>query len=423
MSKTLKFTLLAALRSAVALLFMSGLLTRCASIMTPDGGPIDTLAPVIVAMNPDNFSTSFDKKKIYIEFDEFVQIKDQSKEFYTSPKMKYKPALSTRGRGIVVTIRDTLLENTTYALNFGSSIADNNEGNPLNTMRYVFSTGKTIDSMMLSGYTEDSFKSDSVGKSFIYLFIKDSVELHADYDSIMFKYEPSAIARAENNGIFLAQNLKPIDYYIYAFQDTNDNQLYEAGTDLIGFLPGSYNPSRMEDFGLWFDTIRKYIVADPQLHFKMFTDKAYSRQLLNSSTRESQHKALLYFNAEYPIIDSIRFDALTTEQVVIEPLSFTKDTIALWFDAPSESLPDTLHGTITFHKHDSLNRLLPTTEPLALAWKYYMSKEEEKEIDRLDKERKRALSAGEEWVEPKKANPFKYQFISEEKLNPELGMT
>jgi hypothetical protein len=30
--------------------------------------------------------------------------------------------------------------------NFGQSIADNNEENPLNQFKYVFSTGATIDS-------------------------------------------------------------------------------------------------------------------------------------------------------------------------------------------------------------------------------------------------------------------------------------
>ena len=55
---------------------------------------------------------------------------------------------------------DTLKENTTYALNFGSAVRDNNEGNPLNSLRYVFSTGPEIDSLVVSGYTADSYKAD-----------------------------------------------------------------------------------------------------------------------------------------------------------------------------------------------------------------------------------------------------------------------
>ena len=100
---------------------------------------------------PDNFTTNFTARKIYVTFDEFVQLKDQQKEFFTSPQMKKKPQLSIRGRGILIQIKDTLKENTTYALNFGSAVRDNNEGNPLYSMRYVFSTGPEVDSMVVSG--------------------------------------------------------------------------------------------------------------------------------------------------------------------------------------------------------------------------------------------------------------------------------
>ena len=113
------------LRAAVLLLFVSAFLSRCASMMTPTGGPRDSLPPVIVNMTPDNFSTNrplVNHEKIYIEFDEFVQLKDQQKEFFTSPAMKKKPLITLRGRGIVVQLRDTLAPNTTYALNFGSAI-------------------------------------------------------------------------------------------------------------------------------------------------------------------------------------------------------------------------------------------------------------------------------------------------------------
>ena len=224
------------LSAAIVLLFGAALLTKCASTMTPTGGPKDTIPPVIVFMDPDNFTTNIDTlhpPKIYVEFNEYVQIKDQQKELYTSPAMKKKPSVVRRGRGIVVTIKDTLRPNTTYAINFGSSIQDNNESNPLHAMRYVFSTGDEIDSMYMSGYTADSYKADSVSKSFIYFFIADSVETPSEWDSTMFKYKPHVIARAEKNGIFIAQNLKPVDYRIYAFEDTNNNMEYEPSCKML----------------------------------------------------------------------------------------------------------------------------------------------------------------------------------------------
>ena len=415
-----------ALRAAVALLFLPAFFSRCASMMTPTGGPRDSLPPVIVAMTPDNFSTNrplLNHEKIYIEFNEFVQLKDQQKEFFTSPAMKKKPTVSIRGRGIVIQLRDTLLPNTTYALNFGSAVRDNNEGNPLYSMRYVFSTGPEIDSMIVSGYTADSYKADSVSKSFIWFFPADSVENVPEYDSTVFKYKPAVIARAENNGIFIAQNLKPIPYRIYAVEDKNDNQMYDPGSDQIGFLEGTYNPAELPDFAVWYDSVRMYVSAEPQLYLRMFTDAVFRRQVLSESERPLQHKAMLYFAAARPQIEQLRFDSIPAERVIVDPQTVGRDTIALWFNVPAAELPDTIKGEITYLKHDSLNVLQPVTEELKLAWRKIETKEEERERERLERERRKAEEAGEEWVEPEKENPFAYKMPLSGDVNPENDLT
>ena len=424
--QTRKRNILRLLRAAVLLLFATAFLSRCASMMTPTGGPRDTLPPVILNMTPDNFSVNrptVHHEKIYIEFDEFVQLKDQQKEFFTSPQMKKKPLVSMRGKGIVVQLRDTLEANTTYALNFGSAVRDNNEGNPLYSMRYVFSTGPTIDSMIFSGYTADSYKADSVSKSFIWLFPAASVENVAEYDSTIFKYKPAVIARAENNGIFIAQNLKPIPYRVYAVQDKNDNQMYEPGSDQVGFLEKSYNPAEMPDFAMWYDSIRQYVTAEPQLYLRMFTDKAFRRQLLSQTERPLQHKAMLYFGAAHPRIERIRFDSIPEDRVIVDPQTVGRDTIALWFNMPSSALPDTIKGEITYFKHDTVNVLQEVTEPLKLSWRLIETKEQEKEREKLERDRRKAEAAGEEWVEPKKENPFAYKLPLTGEINPENNLT
>jgi len=405
-------------RAALLLFFCTAFLWRCATIMTPTGGPKDTLPPVITTMTPDNFATGFKERKIYVEFDEFVQLKDQQKEFFTSPQMKKKPTITLRGKGIVIQLRDTLKENTTYALDFGSAIRDNNEGNPLHSMRYVFSTGSEIDSMVLSGYTADAYKADSASKTFLYFYIADSVPETEGYDSTLFNRKPHVIARAETNGIFLAQNLKPVPYRVYAFQDANDNQMYEPSIDKVGFLDTLVDPARMPDFSIWYDSLRRYVTADPQIYLRMFTDAAFRRQTLQQSERPAQHKAMLYFGAAHPEVVGLRFDSIPAERVIWDPLTVGRDTVALWFDVPSASLPDTIKGEITYFKHDTVNRLQEVTEPLKLAWRYIESKSEEKEREKLERERKRAEAAGEEWTPPAKANPFKVTLTTTGDVNP-----
>lgn len=404
--------------------FCAAFTIRCASInSTLTGGPKDTLPPIVYGMTPLNYSTHYPltgtNRRIYIEFDEYVQIKDQQKEFFTSPQMKKKPQITVRGKGIMIQMRDTLVENQTYALNFGSSLRDNNEGNPLYSFRYVFSTGDRVDSMVCSGYTADSYKADSVGKSYIWFFPVDSLENHPDYDSTLFNHKPAVIARAETNGIFIAQNLKPIAYRVYAIEDKNDNQLYDPGTDQVGFVEESCNPAQMPEFGVWFDSIRHYLTADPQLYFRMFTDKAFKRQSLAESSRPTQHQALLHFGAPHPDIRSILFDSIPADRVIIDPQTVGRDTVALWFNVPSAELPDTIRGSITFVKHDSINQLVEVTEPLKLAWRYIETKEEEKERERQEREREKAEAAGEEYKAPEKKNPFAFKLSSTSEINPE----
>ena len=410
-----------ALRTAVLLLFGGAFFSRCANIMTPDGGPKDTLPPVIVKIEPGNFATNFKEKKIYIEFNEFVQIKDQNKEMFVSPAMKKLPLLTTRGRGIVITIRDTLKENTTYAIDLGSAIRDNNESNPLNAMRYVFSTGDKVDSMMCSGYTADSYKADSVSRTFIWFYIADSLPQTPGYDSTIFNRKPDVIARAQNNGIFIAQNLKPVNYRIYAIGDKNDNQLYEAGTDMVGLLDTVYNPAKMPEFAIWFDSLRMYPSAEPQLYFRMFTDKAFVNQRLVDAQRPEQKKALLFFNADYPRIDSLVFDNIPSDKVLIDPQTNGRDTVALWFNVEAKKLPDTIKGKIVYYRHDSLRQLSKTREPLKLAWKLVETKEQQKERERIEKEKEKAKAEGKEYKDPNYKNPFKLNISAGKEVNPEKG--
>ncbi len=408
------------MRTVIIMFFLSAFFSRCASILTPTGGPRDTLPPVIVAMNPDNYTTSFNKKQVYIEFDEYVVIKDQQKEFFTSPMMKKTPTLLTKGRGVLVTIKDTLLENTTYSLNFGSSIQDNNENNPLNSMRYVFSTGKTIDSMMVSGYTADSYKADSVSKTFIYFFAADSLENVAEYDSTLFKYKPDAIARAENNGIFIAQNLKPIRYRAYAVEDTNSNQTYEPGTDKVGFIDDEFTPQELPGFAVWYDSVRRYAVADPQLYFRMFTDETFKRHSLQGSERPLKHKAMLYFSAPNPQIESITFDQIPNDDVIVEPLTKGRDTLALWFKTSPELLPDSLRTVISYFKHDSISNLVLQRDTLKLSWKLIETKEAEKARLENEAQRDAALATGKAWKDPD--NVLMYRMSARGEVNPERNL-
>ena len=161
--------------------------------------------------------------------------------------------------------------------------------------------------------------------------------------------------------------------------------------------------------------------AEPQLYFRMFTDKAFVNQRLVDAQRPEQKKALLYFNADYPRIDSLIFDNIPSDKILIDPQTNGRDTVALWFNVPAEQLPDTLKGKIVYYRHDSLRQLSKTCEPLKLAWRLVETKEQEKERERIEKEKEKAKAEGKEYKDPNAKNLFSLKISAGKEVNPEKG--
>ena len=137
--------------SLLLLLFISG----CARQGYPTGGPKDEDPPIALGCKPDNGSRQFNANEFYIQFDEYVVLKNPNDNILVSPPMKQQPEYTTKGKGILVTIKDTLQPNTTYLFQFKEAIADFNEGNLLPSFEYVFSTGDAMDTLMLEGHVLD----------------------------------------------------------------------------------------------------------------------------------------------------------------------------------------------------------------------------------------------------------------------------
>jgi hypothetical protein len=408
---------------AVFIVLSLSILTRCANQVAPTGGPRDSLPPVVRSINPANEQRLFPTigGRIFIEFDEYVQLKDASKEFFTSPLMKTRPTPTIRGKGVEIRIKDTLRQNQTYSLNFGSAIRDNNEGNPLTGFRYVFSTGKALDSLLVSGYAADAMKGDSVGRAYAF-FIDAALDTIPEYDSLLFKAEPLQLGRAEGNGIFIAQNLSDMAYRVYALADANNNNKYDVGTDKVGFIDSVVNPATLAPTAVWFDEYRKYPTADPQLYFRLFAEEKPARQNLAGSERPGQHQVILRFSAPRPQIDTLTFEGIPPESVIREYMTPGRDTISLWFAVPPEAMPDTLRGRISYLKPDSVGVVAPFGQDLRLPWKLVESREEQREREKEERDREKAEENGEEYTPPPKPNPFRFKVDASSEINPEKSI-
>lgn len=208
--------------------------TDCAKKGRPSGGLRDTIAPVILRSVPENFTTNFKNNEIRITFDEFIKLKDISKELIISPPLKYPPEITplSVSKVLKITILDTLKENTTYSFNFGNSILDNNEGNLFPNYKYVFSTGSYIDSLSLKGTAIDALLPETDFPVSVVLY-----EVDQNYsDSLVLLEKPTYITTTKDNtSSFELSNLKKGTYQLIALKEQTRNYTFQPKTDKIAF--------------------------------------------------------------------------------------------------------------------------------------------------------------------------------------------
>ena len=107
----------------------------CASTGTPDGGPYDETPPKFVRSTPEPNAINNKRKKVSLEFDEFIKIENAAEKVIISPPQAEMPEVKASGKRVLVEFFDSLKANTTYTIDFGDAIVDNNEGNPMGGIR------------------------------------------------------------------------------------------------------------------------------------------------------------------------------------------------------------------------------------------------------------------------------------------------
>ena len=209
-------------------------MASCAKRGSITGGLKDTLAPVLKASFPKNYTTNFKGTEIKLTFDEYIKLKDLKKQLIISPPLKNEPLIlpTTVSKYITIKINDTLQPNTTYSFNFGQSIEDNNEGNPFSQFKYVFSTGAYIDSLTLSGSVKDAY--DKEVESFVSIMLYDVNDTFND--SVVYNENPRYISNTlDSLKTFKLENLKAGKYLLVAMKDYNSNNKFNPKKDKIGF--------------------------------------------------------------------------------------------------------------------------------------------------------------------------------------------
>ncbi|MHA7056686.1 Ig-like domain-containing protein [Aquimarina sp. M1] len=293
--------------------FLLFFIFSCAKKGTITGGEKDEIPPKFVKATPPNFSTNFNKKEIRIYFDEYVKLNDPQKQIIISPPMDPKPEITPLGSAskyIKVKFLDTLLKNTTYSINFGQSIVDNNEGNPNPFFRYVFSTGASLDSLRIQGSVGDALEKKA--DPFISVALYQIEEAYSD--SLVFKEVPRYITSTLDSTYFDLDNLKEGTYKLVALKDAASNYTYQPKQDKIGFYDE--------------------IVTLPADTAKIFNINLFKEILDFKALKPKQVSKNSFVFGYEGVADSMNINLLSKTPEKLETRIFpdkVKDTLHYWF--------------------------------------------------------------------------------------------
>ncbi|MEO6327426.1 MAG: Ig-like domain-containing domain, partial [Ginsengibacter sp.] len=210
------------------------LTTGCAQIISPTGGKRDSIPPVLIEARPQLRATNFTGNRITLNFDEYILLDQLRENLLVSPTPKNDPYVDFKLKTVTIKLRDTLEPNTTYTINLGNALRDNNENNILRNFSYVFSTGPTIDSLEFSGKIQlaETGKSDSTLQAFLY---------KNPGDSAVYKQKPRYIAKLDSAGNFFFKNLSPGTYQLYALKDGDGSKTYNSKLEMFAFADSAVN--------------------------------------------------------------------------------------------------------------------------------------------------------------------------------------
>jgi hypothetical protein len=335
----------------LSVVFLIFLFPDCAKMGSLTGGDKDSLPPVILNSRPDNYSLGFNRSTIEITFDEFIVLNNINQELVVSPPLKEKVTTIMKGKSLVINLNNDLKENTTYTLNFGQAIKDNNEGNVLSNYEFVFSTGDYLDSLSVYGRLLNAFDLKP-SKDPVNIMLYDTL-----YDSAFIKEIPIYIGKTNKEGYFSLNNLKSDTFRIFALKDGNANYRFDLPNEEIAFLDtfmyltpeffprieidtssaDSFKILTPENLGTALATdstdkrIDSLLMSKILVDMYLFTEENQV-QFLKDTERKTRER--LFFSFNRPVTDSFSIRSLVPsgEGWYIMQESMNRDSFNLWIN-------------------------------------------------------------------------------------------
>ena len=307
------------IRQAIIILIL--FVSACANRgIGPQGGPKDETPPQIVKEIPENGTVNFQDKRIELLFNEYVQLDKVSENVVRSPPQQRPPEVKALGNKVFVTFDEDLRDSTTYTIDFGSAICDNNEKNPMKDYSFSFATGDVIDSIEVSGLLLNAEDLNPISGIVV------GIHRNPD-DSALLRIPFTRIAKTNERGEFTIKNVHPGTYRIYALNDISKDYVYQPGEGLA-LYDSLINPSCHTELTLdtlWkdsltIDTVKQVteMLCEPNDLVLMFFKENKQRRYFQRLTREERHFFTLTFAAPQDSLPKLRLldaaDVIKQEQ-------------------------------------------------------------------------------------------------------------
>ena len=358
----------------------------CANMASPNGGPYDETPPKFISSLPAPNQTNYKGKKVEILFDELVQLDKPSENVIITPPQMQLPVIRAAGKKVVVELKDTLKENTTYTIDFTNSISDNNEKNVFENFSFAFSTGDVIDTLEVSGILLNAENLEPMPGI--------TIGLHKNLeDSAFVKLPFDRTSRTNDKGQFTIRNISPGSYRIFGLNDVNRDYKFDQPGEEIAFndsiiIPSLELTTRQDTLwkdSLTIDTIRTVAYT------RYFPDDIELRLFKENFVRQYQLKP----ERQQENLLTIRFNAPLDTVPLPKPLNFTPENPDWFFTQETEAgkgvnfwltdslvwKQDTLQVELSYPKSDSLNVLRPQTDTLQFVMRRRPEKKKKKKDD------------------------------------------
>ena len=342
----------------------------CANIIPPQGGPRDTIPPVLLKSDPGDSARNFKGRTITFTFDEFVDVQNVQENMLVSPLPKITPIIDYKLKIVTLKIKDTLEANTTYHFDFGDAVKDYTEGNPIKDFTYTFSTGRYLDSLSLQGKVILA-ETGAVDSTLI-------VILHtSNDDSAVINEKPRYMAKLDGEGNFQFRNLPPKTYSIYALKDDGGTKRYLNSKQQFAFADKPVTPQiKSDSIILYAFSIKAETTATSTTPVttqgprnKIQGNNANEKRLkyqtnLTNNSQDLQNDLIITFEQPLKQFDSSRIQFFTdTLFNIVTTYKIQKDSNNLIFHLVNEWKENTLYHLVldkNFAEDSSGKKLLKT---------------------------------------------------------------